>query len=577
MKLEQKLQQEGIKVKHLRLGTQKIKCPSCQPHNHNPKDNPLAFTLKSESEAVWFCHHCEYTGGFNENIDIKQNFTSRVNKPEKLYIPPVVPTEPSKPSSMYSFFANRNISKETVDAFNIFMEKDYWIALPYYSLDGQIVNVKYRSTDKKFKQSPNAKKCLFNYSNVHEEDEIIFVEGELDVLALYECGFKNATTLPDGAPKSAKLNNDDKRFSALKNTNLKAKKVILFTDNDSAGQSLHQELLHRFGKDLCWYVDIPKDCKDANEVLIKYGEDKLQDLVNNAIPYPVDGLYKSSDYTGQVLDLYNGNYVKPVEIGFSNLDEIYKIMKGTFHTVTGIPNHGKSYFLDMVLLKLAKKYGWKFALFSPEHSTQMHLRRLVQMVTEKPFDVGETNRMSTSELKDAVKFLDDHFFFIETRDQVPSIDYILDISKGAVLKHGVHGIVIDPYNEVNASRTGSKREDEHIRDFISTCKRFARMHDVVFWCVAHPTKLQKMGDGGYTPPTAYDISGASHWNNQSDVILTVHRDFDDNTTEVITRKIREQDLYGRIGSARFSFNAKKRIFEPFTEFEEYDLPPHWSD
>ena len=57
----------------------------------------------------------------------------------------------------------------------------------------------------------------------------------------------------------------------------------------------------------------------------------------------------------------------------------------------------------------------------------------------------------------------------------------------------------------------------------------------------------------------------------------MHRDFDDNTTEVITRKIREQDLYGRIGSARFSFNAKKRIFEPFTEFEEYDLPPHWSD
>ena len=277
--------------------------------------------------------------------------------------------------------------------------------------------------------------------------------------------------------------------------------------------------------------------------MVKHGEDRLRQVITNAVPYPVDGLYKSGDYTGAVLDLYNGNYVKPIEIGYSNLDRIYKIMKGTFHTVTGIPNHGKSYFLDMILIKLAKTHGWKFALFSPEHSTQMHLRRMVQMINEKPFDIGDENRMSTSELKSAMQFLDQHFFFIETKEEVPSIDKILEISKGAILKHGCNGVIVDPYNEVSALRSGGKREDEHIRDFISKCKRFARLHDIVFWVVAHPTKLQKMGDGGYTPPTAYDISGASHWNNQSDVILTVHRDFDDNTSEVITRKIREQDLY----------------------------------
>ena len=186
--------------------------------------------------------------------------------------------------------------------------------------------------------------------------------------------------------------------------------------------------------------------------------------------------------------------------------------------------------------------------------------------------------MSTSELKDAMHFLDEHFFFIETKDEVPTIEQILTISKGAILKHGCNGVIVDPFNEVNATRTGGKREDEHIRDFISKCKRFARVHDIVFWVVAHPTKLQKMGDGGYTPPTAYDISGAAHWNNQSDVILTVHRDFDDNTSEVITRKIREQDLYGKIGSAKFSFNSQKRIFEPFDDyFGDLDIPPHWTE
>ena len=577
MNIELELRKQGIQPKNTDVGTQKIKCPSCQPHNHNPNDNPLALTIESYGKCVWFCHHCEFTGGLNASTGWKGE--TKINRPEKIYEAPIVPLEPMKPSNMYTFFAKRSISKETVDAFNIYANNNgYWFAFPYYNLNNTVVNIKFRSEDKKFKQSPNAKKSLYNYNNVHNEETIIFVEGEMDCLSLYEIGYTNVTTLPDGAPKNANLKEDDKRFTALKNCNLKAKKVILFVDNDDAGKSLHKELLHRFGKDVCWYVQRPDDCKDANDVLVKHGEEKLRQIIVNAIPYPVDGLYKSGDYTGAVLDLYNGNYVKPIEIGYSNLDSIYKIMKGTFHTVTGIPNHGKSYFLDMILIKLAQVHGWKFALFSPEHSTQMHLRRMVQMICEKPFDIGETNRMTTKELKGAMDFLDKHFFFIETKEEVPTIEHILDISKGAVFKHGCNGIIVDPYNEVNASRSGGKREDEHIRDFISTCKRFARVHDIVFWVVAHPTKLQKMGDGGYTPPTAYDISGASHWNNQSDVILTVHRDFDDNTSEVITRKIREQDLYGKIGSAKFTFNNQKRIFEPFDSFyDNLETPPHWAD
>ena len=72
------------------------------------------------------------------------------------------------------------------------------------------------------------------------------------------------------------------------------------------------------------------------------------------------------------------------------LDDIYKIMTGTFHTITGIPNHGKSIFLDQILLSLAVKENWRFAIFSPEHSTSMHIRRLVQMHLQKNFDEGFT-------------------------------------------------------------------------------------------------------------------------------------------------------------------------------------------
>jgi hypothetical protein len=50
----------------------------------------------------------------------------------------------------------------------------------------------------------------------------------------------------------------------------------------------------------------------------------------------------------------------------------------------------------------------------------------------------------------------------------------------------------------------------------------------------------------------------------------VHRDFDDDSIKIITRKIREQGLYGNIGEVKFDYNNKKRIFE-----EKQSLPQGW--
>lgn len=562
MNLNEILHENNINLKHQQEGNQKVKCPQCQPP-HNPKDNPLSVTLNDDS-ILWKCHHCEWTGGKNLG-----GMTSYRPKPK--YEAPTQPKEEKK-DFMYNFFSSRGISQSTIDAYKIFSQNNDTIGFQYFDANGKLTNIKYRTLDKQFRQSANAKTMLYNFDRVSKiKDTIIFVEGEIDVLSLAEIGFDNATTLPNGAPKEFKGDKNDARYKALENSKIIAKKIVLFTDNDSSGRALHKELLHRFGKDLCWYVEVPDNCKDANEVLIKHGAMKLKEIIDNAIPYPVDGLYTAKDYTDQINDLYEGNYERPMEIGMSGLDEIYKIMTGTFHVVTGIPNHGKSLFMDQVLLSLANKYSWKFAIFSPEHSTSLHIRRLVQMHTGKSFDEGFTNRMTKSELNVALDFIHKHFYFIETRDSIPSIDLILDIAKSGIYKYGLKGIVIDPFNEVSAIRKNNQREDEHIRDFISLCKRFARIYEIVCWVIAHPTKLPKTNDGSYQPPTAYDISGASHWHNQADAVLTVHRDFDDNSTSVITRKIREQDLYGKIGEAKFVYdiNVKK--------FVEYHVDDDWDD
>ena len=39
--------EHGIRQKSFEHGSQKLKCPECQPP-HNPRDNPLTLTINSE-------------------------------------------------------------------------------------------------------------------------------------------------------------------------------------------------------------------------------------------------------------------------------------------------------------------------------------------------------------------------------------------------------------------------------------------------------------------------------------------------------------------------------------------------
>ena len=200
-------------------------------------------------------------------------------------------------------------------------------------------------------------------------------------------------------------------------------------------------------------------------------------------------------------------------------------------------------------------------MFSPEHKTSMHIRRMVQMYLQKSFEEGFSNRMTKEELEKGMKWINKHFFFMETHDEVPSIDLLLDISKSAIYKFGCKGVVLDPFNEISAVRGQNQREDEWIRDFVSKCKRFTRLHSICFWVVAHPTKMVREKDGKYAIPDSYSISGSAHWSNLSDVILTVYRDIEEKETKLITRKIREQDLYGKIGEKTFFYNYRTKNFE----------------
>ena len=576
MNIHEKLIQEGIRV-NSQQEQQKVTCPKCSHLRSKNRSEPCLSVNLQKDIAMWHCHHCDWKGAVHDNV-IQPNQFSKF-KPKKENVMPFVPKQQTLSDEAYNWLIKRQIDPTVITEMKLYSHNEK-LCFPYY-LDGKIVNIKHRSKDKRFHQEKDAMKCLYNVDNlkkVWEENpdskkRVIFVEGEMDVLSLMQIGINDVVSLPDGAPKTPKYDMKDKRFTAFEPTEWiwNAEEVILATDNDDAGKALRLELIHRFGRDVCKVVKFPtyrdmttdeeKQIKDANECLIIYGEDVLKTSIDNAKEFPIQDLHSAIEYRDQVQNMYDGNVQRAISTGFEKLDEIYKIMPSTFNLITGIPNHGKSNFLDQILMNLAEQQGWRFLLYSPEHSTPNHIRRLLEKRCKKPFDIGVYERMTQEQLNAGIDFLNTHFKFLEAKDEIPTIDYILSKAKSSKQRYGIKGLVIDPFNQISADRDAHKREDEHIRDIIAKCQQFARNHEIIVFMVAHPHKLHRNDAGVIPPPDLYQVSGSAHWANMADVGLVIHRDFEENTTKIITKKIREQGVYGEIGQREFYFNFKTRCYE----------------
>jgi twinkle protein len=100
------------------------------------------------------------------------------------------------------------------------------------------------------------------------------------------------------------------------------------------------------------------------------------------------------------------------------MDKAFRVLPGQFVVVTGVPNHGKSQWLDQLAVQMARLHGWKWAVFSPEGgSAEHHIATLAEIWLGAPFHEGPTQRMTEDQLGIACNWIRDHFTFINAKKQ----------------------------------------------------------------------------------------------------------------------------------------------------------------
>lgn len=589
----EKMKKEGIDMSQWRLGTfQRTICPQCE--GGSTEERSLSVFIREDgTHGNWTCFraNCGWKGytqpdgvskayqakkdSGNENEsdqELKANQSVKVIRKlreEDLRLEPLC-------DELVTYFSERMISAKTLRRNNVSQRKrNNKIVIAFtYRRDKVLVGCKYREVSKKFSQEANTEKILYGLDDIKQARDIIIVEGEIDKLSMEEAGYRNCVSVPDGAPAqvSNKLpdKDHDKKYSYLWNCKEyldPASRIILATDADPPGQALAEELARRLGKERCWRVKWPKKnetefCKDANEVLMFLGPQALKEVIEGAELYPIRGLFNFKDFFPEIDSYYLGIHGDELGIptGWKCMDGLYKVVPGELTIVTGVPNSGKSEWIDALLCNINDQCGWKFVLCSMENKVRDHARKLLEKHIKKPFfDArygGSVERMSQDEFEEGKEWLNETFHLIRCEDDcLPSIDWVLNLAKAAVLRHGVRGLVIDPYNELDHQRPSTQTETEYVSQILTKIKRFAQHHSCHVWFVAHPRQLHNWNGA---PPNMYDISGSAHFINKCDNGIVIHRNRDPDAgpvdvVQVCMKKVRNK-VIGQIGDAFLTYD-----------------------
>ena len=536
----------GIIVNKSR-GQVKTKCPKCS-HDRKKKSDPcLSVNI---DEGIWNCHNCGWKGTLKQN-----NYMQEI----KYIRPTKQPKYSNYTDDVINFFKLRGISESTLISCRVSEGFEYMpqlgretftLQFNYYR-DNELINIKYRDARKNFKLVKDAEKILYGIDDIKGYDEVIIVEGEMDKLAYYEAGYKNCVSVPNGA--------SNMKMEYLNDFPDDLKKVYVATDNDEPGRKLAEELSRRIGRDICYRVDFGEH-KDANEYLEK--NKSLKETIDRAKAYPLEGVIGVDSISLDIDDLYSNGLNRGDTTGHINFDRLFSFATSQLTVITGVPTHGKSNWREYMCMKLASNSDWKFGIVSPEHyPLQLLFSVLAEKFIGKTFrKVSKYERMTKSDLSFAKKFISSRFNWIRPDGDVFTIDAILEAAAGLVKRHGIKGLIIDPYNKIHAN-IGGQSETQYINDFLTKLTIFKQKYDIHIFLVAHPRKMQKKDNGLYDVPTLYDIAGSANFYNQVDNGITVYRNFETECTHVYVQKVKFRHI-GELGEACFKYNLQNgRYYE----------------
>lgn len=482
-------------------------------------------------------------------------------------------TEPIKPKpAAVTYLESRGISSGTTEKYQITVQtkNENVLVFPFLDAAGVMQFVKYRKTDfdrekdtaKEWCEA-NCKPILFGMYQCNPGNKtLIMTEGQIDSLSVAESGIENAVSVPTGK-------NGFTWVPYCWDWLQQFETLIIFGDNENGSITLLDDMKRRFrGTIKAVKQQDYKGCKDANELLQKYGKEAVRRAVERAECVPVQRIIRLSDV--KTVDLFSS---PKISTGFKTLDKVLAggIYLGQTVIITGKRGDGKSTFASQILVN-ALDQGIRVLAYSGELPDYFFKRWMdfqvagKHNVIDRAAENGNISYFVTNEKISKIEewYRERAYLYDNQSTSDDELEDLLQTIEKAVQQYGIQLVLLD--NLMTALDVGMSVDLYRAQSkFVDKLVKMAKRLQVAVVLVVHPRKNRFGNDD------TDEVSGSADITNRVDIVMTYKRNLAsfENAERVVT--VSKNRLTGKlaVGEAAIPLyydEASKRICEDKADF-----------
>ena len=447
------------------------------------------------------------------------------NQPKKQYrtFKKMHPIE-SKPAAIKILEA-RGISADITKEYEITTQTEHEniLAMPFRDENGDVPFIKYRKADYNPKIDKNKEWCqaggkpiLFGMHQCNLNNKtLVLTEGQIDSLSVAEAGIENAVSVPTGANGFTWIPHCWKWLQNFET-------LIVFGDFENGKMTLLDEMKKRFpGVVKAVRQQDYKGCKDANELLQKYGKEAVKQAVNNAKRAAIDRVKEIADI--QAVDLFS---LPKISTGITGIDKVLSggIYLGQTVILTGKRGDGKS-TLGSQILANALDNGKSVFAYSGELPDYFFKRWLdfqiagQQNVIDRAGEAGSVNYFIPDSKVHKISewYRGRAYLFDSHSTEDNELEHLLSTIEKAIQQYGIQLVLLD--NLMTALDIGLDIDLYRAQSkFVDKLVKISKNYNVAVILVVHPRKNSLGADDNDV------VSGSSDITNKVDVVMTYKRD-----------------------------------------------------